>query len=108
AADDEFIRERATVAREFDPAEIHHGCHSASEPPVAVAVAPLVVVIAVNVLMSFVVLPRLDLAFLAEERWGATSPAGVAGVFGAPGPQRGKPGRLRRRRRRIAGLRCRA
>ena len=81
AADDEFIRERATVAREFDPAEIHHGCHSASEPPVAVAVAPLVVVIAVNVLMSFVVLPRLDLAFLAEERWGATSPAGVAGVW---------------------------
>ena len=25
AADDEFVRERATTAREFDPAEIHHG-----------------------------------------------------------------------------------
>ena len=28
AADDEFVRERATAAREFDPAEIHRGHHS--------------------------------------------------------------------------------
>ena len=28
AADDEIVRERATTAREFDPAEIRHGHHS--------------------------------------------------------------------------------
>jgi len=32
---------------------------------------PLIVVIAVNLLMSFAVLPRMDTAFLAEPRWGA-------------------------------------
>lgn len=42
---------------------------------------PLVVVVGVNFLMSFVVLPRLDTSFLAEERWGATSLSHVAGVW---------------------------
>ena len=37
--------------------------------------------IAVNLLMSFVVLPRLDTAFLAEPRWGATSLSAVGGVW---------------------------
>ena len=31
--------------------------------------------------MSFVVLPRLDTSFLAEQRWGATSLSNVAGVW---------------------------
>ena len=81
AADDELVRERATTAREFDPAEIHHGHHSDSAPPVFVAALPLVVVVAVNLLMSLVVLPRLDFSYLGEERWGATSIAAVAGVW---------------------------
>src|ERR1700742_4885444 len=34
AADDEFLRERATVAREFDLAELTHGQHSEAEVPV--------------------------------------------------------------------------
>ena len=42
---------------------------------------PLVVVVSVNLLMSFVVLPRLDLSFLAEEKWGATSLSAVGGVW---------------------------
>ena len=42
---------------------------------------PLVVVILVNLLMSVVVLPRMDTSFLADERWGATSLAGVGGVW---------------------------
>src|ERR1700757_1309893 len=58
AADDELIRERATTAREFDPEEIHHGIRSASAPPVFFAALPLAVVVAVNLLMSLVVLPR--------------------------------------------------
>jgi H+/gluconate symporter-like permease len=81
AADDELIRERATTAREFDPAEIHHGIRSASAPPVFFAALPLAVVVAVNLLMSLVVLPRFDFSYLAEERWGATSISAVAGVW---------------------------
>jgi H+/gluconate symporter-like permease len=81
AADDELVRERATTAREFDPAEIRHGDRSASSPPVFLAALPLVVVVAVNLLMSLVLLPRLDFSYLAEERWGATTISGVAGVW---------------------------
>jgi H+/gluconate symporter-like permease len=81
AADDEFVRERATVAREFDPAEIHRGYHSGTNPPIAWAVLPLAVVVGVNLLMSIVVLPGLDLSFLAEEKWGATSLSHVGGVW---------------------------
>src|SRR5262249_4981074 len=45
AAEDELVRERATTAREFDPAEIHHGHHSDSAPPIILAALPLVVVV---------------------------------------------------------------
>jgi H+/gluconate symporter-like permease len=78
---DPVLRERATTAREFDPAEIAHGHQSAEHPPIAVAALPLVLVILVNLLMSFVVLPRLDVAFLAEPRWGGISLASVSGVW---------------------------
>ena len=80
-AADEKLRERATTAREFDPAEICPArrptrrlrpcwprCRSSS-------------VIVVNLVMSFVVLPALDTCFLAEARWGATSLAAVGGVW---------------------------
>jgi H+/gluconate symporter-like permease len=81
AADDQIIRERATTAREFDPAELRHGQSSDSVPPIGLAVLPLVTVVGVNLLMALIVLPRLDFAFLAEERWGATSLAAVGGVW---------------------------
>ena len=81
AADDEMVRERATTAREFDPAEIHHGRHSDAAPSIVLAALPLIVVVVVNLLMSLVVLPRLDFSFLAEERWGGTSISAVAGVW---------------------------
>jgi H+/gluconate symporter-like permease len=81
AAGDELVRERATTAREFDPAEIFHGNRSASPPPVFVAALPLVVVVAVNLLISLAVLPRLDFSYLGEERWGTTSISAVAGVW---------------------------
>jgi H+/gluconate symporter-like permease len=80
-ADDQFIRERATAAHEFDPAEISHGKHSHTVPSIGMAIIPLVVVIGINLLMSVFILPRLDFSFLAEERWGSTSLAGVAGVW---------------------------
>ena len=81
AARDELIRERATTAREFDPAEIGHGHISQSTPPIALAALPLIVVVGVNLLMSIFVLPRLDVSYLAEERWGSTSLAAVGGVW---------------------------
>jgi H+/gluconate symporter-like permease len=80
-ADDQLVRERATNAREFDPAEIRHGQQSDTSPPIVLAMLPLAVVISVNLLMSLFVLPRLDVSFLAEERWGGTSLAAVAGVW---------------------------
>ena len=81
AAEDPVVRELATTAREFDPAEIHRGHHSDTSPPVVRAFLPLAVVVSVNLLMSLVLLPRLDFSFLAEERWGSTSLAAVAGVW---------------------------
>jgi H+/gluconate symporter-like permease len=81
AADDPLVRERATVASTFDPAEIHHGAAGDGSPPVLLAALPLVVVVAVNLVMSMLVLPRVDAGFLAEERWGGTSLQAVAGVW---------------------------
>jgi H+/gluconate symporter-like permease len=81
AADDEMVRERATTAREFDPAEIHHGHHSASVPSIRIAALPLAVVVLVNLTMSLFILRRLDFSFLADERWGGTSISAVAGVW---------------------------
>jgi len=78
---DEALREHATGVREFDPAEFGHGKHGDSEPPFALAALPLGVVIAVNFLMSLVILPSLDFSFLAEEVWGETTFAAVAGIW---------------------------
>ena len=81
ASSDELLRERATLAREFDPAELAHGHHSEAAVPVLNAVLPLIVVVAVNLVVSLLVLPRLDLSFLAEQRWGNTSLSAVAGIW---------------------------
>src|SRR5260370_28294330 len=80
-ADDQIIRERATTAREFDPAEIGHGRHGETAVPTGIAVLPLIAVVSVTLLMSFMILPHLDFSFLAEARWGATSLSAVAGVW---------------------------
>jgi H+/gluconate symporter-like permease len=81
AAEDLVVRERATTASTFDPAEVRHGHASPDEPSAFVAMLPLVVVVVVNLLMSMVLLPRLDTGFLAEERWGATPLSAVSGVW---------------------------
>jgi H+/gluconate symporter-like permease len=75
------VRETATQAGYFDPAEIEHGGRTADLPPIFFAMLPLVVVIGVNLLMSLVVLPRWQADFLAEPRWGASSLAAVGGVW---------------------------
>ena len=78
---DDKIRERATGAGDFDPAEFEHGQRVSREPPFQLAVLPLVVVIVMNFLMSLVVLPYLDFSYLAQEKWGGTSIGAVAGVW---------------------------
>ena len=76
-----LIRERASTAREFDPAETLQGQRSVEAPSAFVALLPLVVVIAVNLLMSLAVLPRLDADYLALPEWGATTLQTVGGVW---------------------------
>jgi H+/gluconate symporter-like permease len=80
-AADEKLRERATAAREFDPAEIMHGARTNVPPPAMHAALPLIVVIVVNLAMSLFILPALDTHFLSEVRWGETSLAAVGGVW---------------------------
>jgi H+/gluconate symporter-like permease len=81
ATDDEMLRERATTAREFDPAEMRRGHRSDTAPSIFLAALPLVVVVLVNLSMSLFILPRLDFSFLAEARWGGSSISAVAGVW---------------------------
>ena len=81
AADDPLVRERAVVAHEFDPAEIHHAEQVPGPPGILPAALPLVVVVLVNLLMSLVLLPRMDANFLAEPSWGQTTLSAVAGVW---------------------------
>ncbi|HWJ20441.1 MAG TPA: hypothetical protein VNR65_17120 [Geobacterales bacterium] len=81
AAKDPIVRERATTAHEFDPAEIDRSASAERGPPILLAALPIFVVIAVNLLMSFIVLPRMNVSFLAEPQWGATSLSAVGGVW---------------------------
>ncbi len=81
AAEDPLVRERATVSGTFDPPEVHAGQASPNLPPVMLAFLPLIVVVAVNLIMSLFVLPNLDLGYLADDRWGPTSPAAVSGIW---------------------------
>ncbi|WP_334377039.1 GntP family permease [Bradyrhizobium sp. AZCC 1719] len=80
-ASDEKLRERATTAREFDPAEILHGKQTDTPPPITLAALPLVVVVAVNFAMSLFILPALDTRYLAEPRFGGASLADLGGVW---------------------------
>ena len=79
--DAELVRERATDTDSFDPAELPHGHHSERLPPFMIAVAPIPVVLAVNLSMTWLVLPRLDTSFLAEARWGGISLQAVSGIW---------------------------
>ncbi len=81
ATQDLTVRELATTAREFDPAEICRGAPAPRQPPVALAMLPLGTVLVVNFAMTQFVLPALDAGFLAEPRWGSTSLAAVGGVW---------------------------
>jgi hypothetical protein len=76
-----LLRERATTARECDRAELARGIHGATAPPVVLAFLPFIVVVCVNLVMSLEVLPRLDMSYLSQEQWGATSLSAAGGVW---------------------------
>jgi hypothetical protein len=78
------VRERASAACEFDPAKIRRGRHGKTDPPDCPAMLPLVVVVSVNLLMSMVVLSRLDLSFLVQEQSGRTSASALGGAGRLP------------------------
>ena len=81
APENQIVRERATASSTFDPAEVRRGHQSDTAPRVALAALPLVIVVGVNLLMSLLVLPRLDASYLADSAWGSTSLSAVAGVW---------------------------
>ncbi len=81
AVEDPVVRERAVVAREFDPAELQRSEEAPGAPGIVPAALPLVVVVAVNLLMSFAVLPNMDASFLARPEFGGTTLSAVAGVW---------------------------
>lgn len=78
---DEKVREHATTDGTFDPVEALHGKRGGDTPPFVVALLPLLVVMAMNFLMSLVILPRLDFSFLGQEMWGGTTIGAVAGIW---------------------------
>ncbi len=81
AADSPLVRERATTASSFDPPEAKRGRPGSEAPGIAIAAAPIAVVILVNLVMSLIVLPRIDTEFLNEPRWGGLTLAAVSGVW---------------------------
>jgi H+/gluconate symporter-like permease len=53
----------------------------AALPGFYVAIAPVVLVIALNALLTYLVIPNMDTAFLAEDRYGPTTLAAVRGIW---------------------------
>lgn len=80
-ADDLTVRELASTAREFDPAEIERGSRTPQTPPIGIALLPLAVVVGTNFLMTQFILPMVDGAFLAEPPWGSTTLSAVGGIW---------------------------
>ncbi|WP_127089304.1 GntP family permease [Aquabacter cavernae] len=81
ATSNPIVRERTTTSQAFDPAEIHHSDEAKKVPSALLAFLPIIVVIVVNLLMSFAVLPRMDTSFLASPQWGGTTISAVGGVW---------------------------
>lgn len=78
---DDMLRARSSTSDVFDPAECVRGHHADTVPHFALAVLPVGVVVLTNMLMSLVILKRLDTDFLADAAWGGTSLAAVGGIW---------------------------
>ncbi|MCA1768703.1 MAG: GntP family permease [Halomonas sp.] len=76
----DHLRERA-AGEGFDLAEVKHREQSRDLPPLTLALLPIVLVIALNLLFTAVVIPAMDTGYLAEPTYGATSIDSVRGVW---------------------------
>lgn len=79
--EDPVLRGKTATATGFDVSEAALPDPVPAPASVALALLPLAVVIVVNLLMSFVVLPGMDLGFLAGPQWGGATLASMAGVW---------------------------
>ena len=79
-APDQLVRAKGANAENFDTAELPHGHRSKELPSFALSIAPILIVLAINLVMSFMVLPRVDTGFLAEPRFNTTL-AAVSGTW---------------------------
>jgi H+/gluconate symporter-like permease len=77
---DKELRERA-AGEGFDLMELPVDQRPAGPPPVFMAVLPLVLVIAINLLFTFVIIPNMDTDFLALPLYGETSIDQVRGIW---------------------------
>jgi len=75
------LKRQGVDAHAFDPAELRHGYRSPAGPSFMLALTPILVVLGVNLLMTWVVLPRMDTSFLAEARWGGISIGSKSGIW---------------------------
>jgi len=80
AAPAPHLREHA-AGEGFDLAEATPHRPPRDLPPLPLALAPIVLVIALNLLFTAVVIPAMDTGYLAEATYGATSIESVAGVW---------------------------
>lgn len=81
AAPDKALRERAQ-GEGFDLMEIGaHPPEARALPAFALAVAPVALVVALNLVFTALVIPRLDTSYLAQPEYGATDITAVRGLW---------------------------
>jgi len=77
---DKELRERA-AGEGFDLMELPVEQQPVGPPPILVALLPLVLVIAINLVFTFVVIPRMDTEYLALPIYGETAVDQVRGIW---------------------------
>jgi H+/gluconate symporter-like permease len=77
---DKYLRERA-AGEGFDLMEVPVEARPDDLPSPLVAILPLVLVVALNLVFTFVVIPNLDTSYLAMPEFGATTLEEVRGIW---------------------------
>ena len=77
---DQALRERA-AGEGFDLAEIPQEAPPSNLPTLPLAVLPIVLVIALNLLFTAVIIPAMDTGYLADPVYGATTIESVRGLW---------------------------
>ncbi|MBK5937495.1 GntP family permease [Halorhodospira sp. 9621] len=81
---DPTLRERA-AGEGFDLNEVPPSATPARQPPLALAILPIVLVIGLNLLFTSLVIPAMETGYLAEPRFGATTIDALRGVWSITG-----------------------